>query len=479
MTIIRSLTIYLCLLDLTRAFHIVSRSDHSIHCRASRQGLRNAGTSRDSKEVSSLVSIFGDGDQDVTGGVHVGLSRRSAFTTLATLSSFVGTTCFFHDVASAVQDDNDNDRLAEIHTNPSRNTFLSTSDPKSTTRVSMPLIAYSLYKTSPEQSPRGLALAFRAGVRHFDMATTYGNFDVVAPMFRQYWSSGKIPWRFEEEKDELLQTLDATRAAAEKYDYDSIGGSSGTKLRGKQRRRREVFVTYKLSNGEQSTDPVAVRRTVKNLLSQLDTTYLDLVCLHSPLTGPDRRLATYKTLLELKNEGLIRAVGVCNYGFCHLRELTMHGLPLPSVNQLELSPFNMHDPIVRFCQQNNVQLSCAAWSRLSSTDGPVKQWSKLGEVAKARGVTKAQVLVRWALQKGFACAPRSGTGSKLERIAIAENSYGGVVNFELSTEEMRLLDSLDINYKSGKLGRRDGWNDEDVTGVDWDPTEASCSILEQ
>eukprot|EP00804_Cyclotella_cryptica_P006431 CCRYP_018066-RB/>CCRYP_018066-RB protein AED:0.20 eAED:0.20 QI:823/1/1/1/0.5/0.33/3/1582/202 len=184
-------------------------------------------------------------------------------------------------------------------------------------------------------------------------------------------------------------------------------------------------------------------------------------------------------LARTQNEGLIRAVGVCNYGLCHLRELTMHGLPLPSVNQLELSPFNMHDPIVRFCQQNNVQLSCAAWSRLSSTDGPVEQWAKLGDVAKARGVTKAQVLVRWALQKGFACAPRSGTGSKLERIAIAENSYGGVVNFELSTEEMRLLDSLDTNYKSGKLGRRDGWNDEDVTGVDWDPTEASCSILEQ
>eukprot|EP00804_Cyclotella_cryptica_P006432 CCRYP_018066-RC/>CCRYP_018066-RC protein AED:0.41 eAED:0.58 QI:0/0/0/1/0/0/2/0/291 len=236
-------------------------------------------------------------------GITAGIAKRwyiPAFTTLATLSSFVGTTCFSRDVASAVQ--YDNDRLAEIHTNPSRNTFLSTSDPKSTTRVSMPLIAYSFYKTSPEQSPRGLALAFRAGVRHFDMATTYGNFDVVAPMFRQYWSSGKIPWRFEEEKDELLQTLDATRGAAEEHDDDSIGGSSGTKLRGKQRRRREVFVTYKLSNGEQSTDPVAVRRTVKNLLSQLDTTYLDLVCLHSPLTGPDRRLATYKTLLELKTK---------------------------------------------------------------------------------------------------------------------------------------------------------------------------------
>ena len=61
-----------------------------------------------------------------------------------------------------------------------------------------------------------------------------------------------------------------------------------------------------------------------------------------------------------------------------------------------------------------------------------------------------------------------------QRVAIAENSYGGVVNFKLSSEEMKLLDSLDVNYKSGKLGRRDGWNDEDVTSIDWDPTEAYC-----
>ena len=59
-------------------------------------------------------------------------------------------------------------------------------------------------------------------------------------------------------------------------------------------------------------------------------------------------------------------------------------------------------------------------------------------------------------------------------MAIAENSYGGILNFELSKEEMALLDSLNVNYKSGKLGRRDGWKDEDVAGLDWDPTEVAC-----
>ncbi len=42
----------------------------------------------------------------------------------------------------------------------------------------------------------------------------------------------------------------------------------------------------------------------------------------------------------------------------------------------------------------------------------------------------------------------------------------------LSSEEMQILDGLNINYQAGKLGRRDGWGDDDVLGSDWDPTSA-------
>ena len=132
------------------------------------------------------------------------------------------------------------------------------------------------------------------------------------------------------------------------------------------------------------------------------------------MTDASRRLATFETLLQLKEAGHIHSIGVCNYGMCHLKELTTNNLPLPSVNQLELSPFNTHEAIVRYCEANNIVPSCAAWSRLSSADGPVEQWATLGGVAKEKGVTKAQVLVRWALQHGYGCAPRSGTKSKLE-----------------------------------------------------------------
>ena len=101
----------------------------------------------------------------------------------------------------------------------------------------------------------------------------------------------------------------------------------------------------------------------------------------------------------------------------------------------------------------------------------------LADLAKAKGVAKAQLLVRWSLQRGYVCSPRSGSSSEVERVAIAENSYGGVndgddnVPFVLTANDMKILDGLNVGFKAGKLGTRDGWDDADVVGPEWDPTE--------
>jgi len=121
-------------------------------------------------------------------------------------------------------------------------------------------------------------------------------------------------------------------------------------------------------------------------------------------------------------------------------------------------------------------VGCAAWSKLSGVTGPSAGWAAVSKIAENKGMEKAQVLVRWSLQNGYACVPRSGVGSEVERLAIGENSYGGVNgggdgSFVLSRKEMGVLDGLDVSYKAGKLGRRDGWEDSDVGGPDWDPTE--------
>ncbi|KAL3759613.1 hypothetical protein ACHAWU_009760 [Discostella pseudostelligera] len=383
---------------------------------------------------------------------------------------------------------------------PQRHAIISTSDPspllpirgaKSTTQY-IPRVGYSLYKTPLEQVSRCVALALRCGIRHFDVATQYESNSVIGKTLQQYLNGGLSALNkdyYNNEKVELLQLLDETAMIAQRHALQTtssrsliaspnIDGSAG-----RRSRRSQLFLSHKLSNSEQSTDSVTVKRHVKQTIASLSVGYLDLVMLHSPLTNTARRLGTYKALLELRDAGFVRSVGVCNYGLGPLMEIqqefagglgTTDTSNLPAMNQLELSPFNAHREIVQYCDSNDIAVGCSTWSRLSSVDGPAEGWAVLAEIAKAKGMTKAQVLVRWSLQKGYVCVPRSASSSKVERVAIAENSYGGVnkmKEFVLSDKEMEVLDGLDIAYKAGKLGRRDGWKDEDVTGPEWDPTD--------
>ena len=178
--------------------------------------------------------------------------------------------------------------------------------------------------------------------------------------------------------------------------------------------------------------------------------------------------------MDLRDSGFVKSIGVCNYGLGPLAELEEEfDKDLPAINQLELSPFNMHKDVVQWCGLHGVAVGCSAWSKLSGTDGPAEGWAVLADIAKNKGMTKAQVLVRWSLQKGYVCVPRSAAASKVERLAIAENSYGGVngkPSFILSNEEMNVLDGLDVDYRAGKLGRTDGWTVEDIADVNWDAT---------
>ena len=358
--------------------------------------------------------------------------------------------------------------------------------PQGKSNVKIPRVGYSFYKTPSDQASRCTSLALRAGIKHLDVASAYGSNSEISKSLKKYLDvglegKGGIMDTLREEKPELLEQLDAIRLAGDTH-VTTIGGGGGNNAMlapppqgsmGRRGRRDQLFISHKLSNEEQSIDPVTVRRSVKAAIATLGCQYFDMVSIHSPLTDKSRRLATYEALMDLRDSGFVKTVGVCNYGLGPLQELVDADLELPSMNQLELSPFNQHSEIVEWCSKYGVAIGCSAWSKLSGADGPSEGWSVVSDIAQKKGMTKAQVLARWSIQSGYVCVPRSASASKIERSAIGENSYGGINmqgSFKLTNEEMTALNKLNINYKAGKLGRRDGWNDSDVTGVDWDPT---------
>ena len=348
--------------------------------------------------------------------------------------------------------------------------------------IKIPRVGYSLYKTSPDVAARCTALALRAGVRHFDVGTLYGSNSEIAVPLKKYLDIGIDGIDFSTENPELLSFLDATKADGDHHALATVSSGllsaaapapSGSA--GRRGRREGLFISHKLANFEQSTKRIDVRRAVKSQIAALGTQYLDMVSIHSPLTDRGRRLESFAAVLELRDAGFVKSVGVCNFGLESFKELKEYGLDLPCMNQLELSPFNTHSDTLAWCKDNNIAIGCGAWSKLSGADGPQDQWVVLAEIAKKKEMTKAQVLARWSLQKGYVCVPRSTAASKIERFAIGENSYGGINregrSYLLTDEEMGIIDSLNIDFKAGKLGRRYGWDDTDVKGVDWDPTD--------
>jgi len=302
---------------------------------------------------------------------------------------------------------------------------------KTSGSITVPRVGYSFYKTDPSTVDQCLDLALEAGVRHFDVATAYQS-------------------------------------------NINIGSKLSMLLKKYALQRKDICIAHKLSNTEQSTNTGEVRRAVRKAINDLKISYIDVCYIHSPLTSKEQRIATYRALCDLQAQGsVIRAIGVCHYGVSALNELETSGLPPPSIIQLELSPFNQHKDVVQWAKDHGSTVSCAAWSKLSSVDGPQEGWDVLAKIAKEKGVTKAQILVRWALQKGYLCVPRSGVGSKLERTAIFENSHKGVSTFSLSEIEMQVLDGLDEKLPAGRLRVVDGWSEDDIKGPDWDPTLVS------
>lgn len=154
--------------------------------------------------------------------------------------------------------------------------------------ISIPRIGYSLYKTEPEQVPKCLELAVQAGVQHFDVATLYSSNTEVGAALKSYIAKG--------------------------IDYEPNPTSS------RSERRKRLFIAHKVSNKEQSKDKSKVKRAVKDEMRKLQVNYLDLCSVHSPLTDKEHRLSTYDALLDLQNEGIVKAVGVCNFGVNPLRK---------------------------------------------------------------------------------------------------------------------------------------------------------------
>jgi diketogulonate reductase-like aldo/keto reductase len=197
--------------------------------------------------------------------------------------------------------------------------------------------------------------------------------------------------------------------------------------------REEIFVTTKLWNSDHGYDKAIA--AFEESQKRLGLDYVDLYLIHWPVE--DLRQESWKALETLLQEGKCRAIGVSNYMTWHLEELLSTSSTLPAVNQVEFSPYLYLRELHDFCRAHQIQLE--AYSPL--TKGHQLNDQKLAEVARKYSKSPAQILIRWALQKGVVVIPKS---TRKER--IKQNAE--VFDFAISKGDLSVLDSFDQGLRT-------------------------------
>jgi 2,5-diketo-D-gluconate reductase A len=279
--------------------------------------------------------------------------------------------------------------------------------------LEIPYLGFGTYLIPNDEVAAAVREAIRAGYRHIDTAEGYQNESGVGAGIEQALASGDLA-------------------------------------------RGDLFVTTKLWPGNPAWGQPAktTESTVSSLeesLARLRLDYVDLYLIHAPFER-EQRLSQWRGLVELKRQGKARAIGVSNFSIRHIEELKVAGLPMPVANQIELHPWSQKPELVRYLDDNAITpiaysslVPLSTWRTAEGQDSAkTGQMRADGEradapfkvMARKYGVSEAQVLLRWAIQKGYPVLPKSTNPDRMRRNA-------DIFDFGIDAEDMAAIETMD------------------------------------
>jgi diketogulonate reductase-like aldo/keto reductase len=168
--------------------------------------------------------------------------------------------------------------------------------------------------------------------------------------------------------------------------------------------RAELRVTSKIPGRDHAYDD-AISST-RASLERLGLDYLDLHLIHWPNPGRDQYVDAWRALVDLREQGLVRSIGVSNFTEEHLRRILDDSGVTPVVNQIELHPYF---PQVRMRAVNEeLAIRTESWSPLGKRQAPFTE-APIVAAAEKYGVTPGQVILRWQIELGSIPIPKSAT----------------------------------------------------------------------
>ncbi len=255
----------------------------------------------------------------------------------------------------------------------------------------IPQLGFGVFQIPPEETVEATSSALEIGYRHIDTAEMYRN---------------------EKEVGEAVARSGLDRS--------------------------EVFITSKLNNGFHR--PEDARKAFDETLGALASEYVDLFLIHWPLPtryGGDF-VSTWKALIEFREEGRARSIGVSNFQRHHLDQLLLATETVPAVHQIEVHPYLVQDELRAYDADH--QIATEAWSPIAR--GNVLDDPAVCSVAERRGRSAAQVVLRWHIQRRDIVFPKSVTPSRMQ-----ENFE--LFDFELDDADMTAISALNRDERTG------------------------------
>lgn len=257
------------------------------------------------------------------------------------------------------------------------------------TGATMPAIGLGLFKVPDAGIHELVEIALQVGYRSFDTAPMYGNEQALGEALR---SSG----------------LD----------------------------RSEVFVTTKVPL--ESLGYRAALESVAESERLLDLGYLDMCLIHWPGSDRERYLKTWAALESVHSAQRVRSIGLSNFQRRNTDDVLHECSIVPAVNQIEAHPL-LTQPGLRGYHSSQ-GICTQAWAPLAR--GRLQHDPVLGDIATARNISVAQVILRWHMQSGFAPLPKTSSVLRLR-----ENL--DVFGFELTADEMESIAELETGERTG------------------------------